>query len=405
MKLNLYYWIFLNILALTSLTKTIPDLTIMGLVNPADGIGNHSVSFYQVLKDTLKVNFYFGEYIKDNNQDFLKNLDITNKDNIGNVLLFTDLLNPAFDIPKAKIKIAYSVFESTKIPAFWVNILNNQFDAVVVPDKYIAEIYESSGITIPIFVLPLALDLDKYLSVPIKNSPNKIFTFGCSGAFIPRKNHELLLDSFIENFGNKPNVRLILHGRYQEDNIPDKLAKKVISNNIYNVEIIDKAIDQEEYFQFMRNIDTYVFISQGEAFSITPRQACALGIPCILSNNTAHKTICKQTFIKSVVSSQLVIPRYNNFLDWDTGFQFDCTKEEVSSALKDVYNHYNDFLRQAQAARQWASSYTYEKLRPYYKSLIKPKKVILGKQNEIGKDYIITNSVDLYKKYNDLVSG
>ena len=64
---------------------------------------------------------------------------------------------------KEQIFIAYSMFESTSIPRIWVKKLNQEFDMVVVPDPYLIEVYKNSGVTVPIFFVPLGVDLDLQL--------------------------------------------------------------------------------------------------------------------------------------------------------------------------------------------------------------------------------------------------
>ena len=61
------------------------------------------------------------------------------------------------------------MFESSKIPNEWANILNNYFDIVVVPDSYLIEIYKNSGVNLPIFVLPLSISIEELLKLPKKN--------------------------------------------------------------------------------------------------------------------------------------------------------------------------------------------------------------------------------------------
>ena len=64
------------------------------------------------------------------------------------------------------IKISYLVCESTQLSPQWGEIFEAQFDTVAVPDFFYAEVCRQSGVTIPIFVLPLALDLNPFLQSP-----------------------------------------------------------------------------------------------------------------------------------------------------------------------------------------------------------------------------------------------
>lgn len=398
-KIYLFYFF----IAIESLKGYSPDLTLMGRVIEADGLGKHPISFYNMLKTFCNINII--TLNQDNIPEDIAKVRVFNNQDIGQVLLYCDALkynnfNPCENLPRAKINIAYSVFETSKISAEWVSILNNKFDMVVVADTFLTDVYKKSGVNIPIFVLPLAIDIDKFLELPIKNSKNPIFTFGTSASFSEHKNHEKVLDAFIKSFGNNPQVRLIIHGKWGNQELVDQLNNKIKKANISNVTIIQKVFNQDEYLAFMQQLDCYILASKGEGFSITPREACALGIPCILSNNTAHSTICKNHFINSFESNIIVKPPYENlFGTEDIGYQFDCKTDNISSSLVYVYNNYEKYLALSEKARKWASLYSYKSLTPYYQTLIKPEKVVLGISNNIQKNCIITNSIDLYNKY------
>ena len=47
--------------------------------------------------------------------------------------------------PETYIKIAYSMFEGSKLPKQWVDALNNFFDAVIVPDKYLIKLAKKAS--------------------------------------------------------------------------------------------------------------------------------------------------------------------------------------------------------------------------------------------------------------------
>ena len=56
------------------------------------------------------------------------------------------------------LRVAQIVFDSTEIPLEWVNILNDRFDVVLVTSTYMVDVAKTSGVTIPIGVLPIALE-------------------------------------------------------------------------------------------------------------------------------------------------------------------------------------------------------------------------------------------------------
>jgi glycosyltransferase involved in cell wall biosynthesis len=178
----------------------------------------------------------------------------------------------------------------------------------------------------------------------------------------------------------------------------------LINNKVKNVELIDKNYDRSDYINFLKSLNSYVLISKGEGFSISPREAMALGIPCILSNNTTHKTICDSGLALPVTSEILEPADYTPFFGKFCGDLHNCLLKDVREALREMYNNYSVYDK-THHLKKWAAQYSYDNLKPMYLSLVKPKKILLGSENLIKKDCVITNSLDLFKKYNQLIKN
>jgi glycosyltransferase involved in cell wall biosynthesis len=323
---------------------------------------------------------------------------------IKGITLYTDALWSAWHeyklIPNdSTVKIAYCVTEKTLIPSEFVVKINDNFDAVVVADEWLVDVYKNSGVKIPIFTLPLVLDLESLFAKSIKKNCQKPFVFGLSAGFWPRKNHELLVKAFVEEFGDNPNVMLKMHGRFEEGlTTVLKTFEKIKTNN---VTLEHKAFTRQEYENFLTSLDCYVLISKGEGFSITPREAMAAGIPCILSDNTAHKIICKSGCVRAVTSN-ILEPSYSKIFRKNIGHDFNCTVMDIRKALRDVYENYQKYLENAVLGRIWVKNYSKENLKKKYLNLVKPKIVILGPDNSITDQHLMTNSKTLFNKYQQL---
>lgn len=387
------------------------DLNIVGILDQTDGLGRIPIGIIDTLGKDANIHF-----IAINGHVNLK--DVSNRvkkivlssqsvSSIAskNISLYTFL--PVWDspflfqfMPDSLIKIAYSMFETTRIPQEWVNAFNTFVDAVVVPDPYLIEVYENSGVNVPIFFLPLGMYLDDFFKIKKSKKPCKPFIFGCTATFIPRKNLHLLIQAFREEFGESDDVQLCIHGRYQVDLI---MNSRTIGN-LNNVILCQKCLSHQEYVKLMNSFDCYVNLSKGEGFSCGPREALALGIPCILSNNTAHQTLCKSGFIRAVSSNIKEKGSCLNSLcnQSDLGYQFDCHLEDVRIALRDVYQNYQKYYKLAQLGKNWVKKYSWPNLKEKYFNLLKPKKIIQGTENKITKNYLMTNSEILFNKYKSL---
>lgn len=388
------------------------DLAVIGKINFADGIGRQTIGIIDCLKDDLTIDFINTQPQKIINfkdipervQPFLTKKTHTH----AHVAILEDHLtngkkNIFTMMPDSTIKIAYTMFSASSIPQDWVNILNKYFDAAVVPDVYFVQAYEDAGVTIPIFVVPLGIYLEDFLQTPLKSTSNTPFVFGCPAAFAERKNHELLIESFAKEFGNNPNVKLIINSRDNLNNLHEKLVEKINKLNITNIELSKKELSWKEYIDFMKSLDCCISISKGEGFSIIPRESLALGIPAIVTNNTAQQTICDSGYVYSV-PSEITLPAYYPHLGYKEpiGNHFTSSEAEVRQALRQLYINYSYYLQLANKGREWTKQYLYQRLKHKYLNLVKPQKIFLGQQNKVTSTYLMTNSQKLYQKYKSI---
>lgn len=380
------------------------DLTLVGQVKWCGGLERLPISLTRIFKNELAINlistpghYDFSEVPLDE-QAILRNPDKT----AGKVAILFDIVwhtkyTPAHYVPEGSlIKIAYSMFEASAIPPQWVNILNNKFDLVVVPDEFCRGAYLNCGVQIPIFVVPLGIDVDDFLKEPVQSSPSKPFVFGSSASFLPRKNHKLLIEAFHAEFGTTPSVRLKIHGR---NGSPKDLQKKIKNlNRPRNIELIATPFSVGQYTDFLKSLDCYVLLSKGEGFSLTPREALALCKPCIISDNTAHHALAETGFVYPVISN-IKEPAFYQNLNQIVGHNFNCTVSNVRIALREVYTNYEKYQAKAQKARKWVEQFLWKNMKPRFLNLIKPKKVILADENVVTNDFLMTSSEKLYHKY------
>lgn len=390
-----------------------PYLTVMGFASMSDGIGRQSVEIMDAMKDVVSVGFHPSKKSKMEDVPVaVQKIMNKKKAQLGKVVIYEDIFYPfsyiffkkRFDLNKQdQVRIAYSMFESSEIPKYWVYNLNLYFDAVVVPDPFLIDVYKNSGVTLPIFVVPLGLNLQQFIKEPLKDSFHTPFVFGNFSTCISRKNHHELIQAFHEAFGNNSDVVLWMNSRYTEEHLFDKLQQQIQDLGVDNILLTNDCPDSKEYLENFKRVDCYVSISQSEGFSIQPREAMALGIPCIVSDNTAQSTICKSGLVTAVPSPHQELAYYEAFREV-FGYRYNIDFPACVEALRSMYDSRknlskDELVEKSGQLRAWASYYDYSSLRPLYKTLIKPRKVILGETNTLQEDVLITNSTSLYKKY------
>lgn len=384
------------------------DLTIACNLKMADGIGRQGIGILSAVKDDLQTNILPTSSLCDLTdvpEDLYFYFQNQNKET-GKITFWTYILGlhesaiQQHKNLKSPIKLAYSMFESDRIPNLWVRILNSYYDAVVVPDQYLVTVYENSGVKIPIFVLPLGIFAEHFLSAPPKTKANEIFTFGMTAGFWERKNHIKTMEAFQLAFGSREDIRLKLHGRF--GSAQKKVEETFRKLNCSNIELDSRPLTQEEYFQWFSSLDAYVFPSQGEGFSITPREALALGIPCLLSTNSVHHTLFQSGFFISLKSEIKVPAKYEVFGNQEIGFFYDCSVEDLAAGMREIYDNYQQLLERAQSGREWVRQYLWPELKPYYLSLFKPQEIRTG-ENKIEKEYLQIKSPKLLQKYQNIM--
>jgi len=387
------------------------DLSMVGHVRFADGFGRQSIGTIDCLKDLVSIN-YLGDSlgtIDPRNMSGLENVDpvvskiIFNKDRTpGNVIIYEPLLSAgdAYKrLSEKSIRIAYSMTSCSRIQSRWASVLNNYFDAVAVPSEFLVDAYKKSGVKKPVFHLPLGVYLDNFFDYSVikkGNASKRLFVFGSTESFHVRKNQGLLIKAFVEEFGGNPNVVLRLNSRKCGEGSAFKQLKNLVEKiQAKNIEITERTLSWQEYTHFMGSLDCCVNISQGEGYSIIPREAMALGIPCILSDNAAQSELCKMNFVRSVPANQEVAAQ----TEWYTGYLYNCDIVDLKKALRDMYDNYATWSERAQKNRAWVKQFTWQDLQKKYLNLVKPTKIVLGTKNEITDDCLETNSPILYKKY------
>ena len=384
------------------------DVAIYGPIVMADGIGRQTVELARVLGKKHKVQIFSRHVDKTDMPLSIKKMLKTKYSKPARVAIVEESLwAPGLPLNrffprvacKDQIRYAYSMLESTGIVPEWVLMINLYFDAVIVPDPFLVDAYQKSGVTVPVFCIPLGIDIDAFLKAPLKEPKTKgPLVFASLGSGIERKNHKMAIQAFAKALGNNENARLYVNCRSAEPDVREELINEVIKQNCSNIKYTEVCLRKDAYLKFFSSVDCLLSFSKGEGFAIQPREAMALGVPVIITDNTAQTTVCKSGLAK-VIPTAIPEPRYYFGRRINDGEQFDCSLDECVAAIQDVYFNYAQYASKGPMMRKWASNYNYKNLWTYYESLVAPKKVVFGDVNEVTADCIITDSKVLYDKY------
>jgi len=240
-----------------------PDVTIIGNIAMADGIGRQTAELAQALSEKYRVQIK-GKILSNNDlPSKIKKLCKKKYKKQGKIVILEDCLwFPGHDIGRhftrakndEEIRFAYSMFESTKIPYEWVLYLNLYFDAVIVPDPFLIDAYKNSGVTLPIFHIPLAIDIDNFLQKPIKEKKeNKPIVFANLSAAINRKNQVKLIQSFAKALGNNPKAVLLINSRDVFEETKSDIKNAIKESGCSNIHFSNFKLKGDAYLHFFEN--------------------------------------------------------------------------------------------------------------------------------------------------------
>ena len=161
-------------------------------------------------------------------------------------------------------RVALTMFESSKIPAGWVEPLN-ACDAVIVPSTFCREVFVRCGVTVPVHVIALGVG-DIYRYQP--RHPVRPFTFLAFLDRGKRKGGAYALQAFLKAFGDNEDVRLLLKQRK---------PKVAVTLTNPNIDLIQRDMTEDELYALYLESDCLVNPNMGEGWGLIPREFAATG--------------------------------------------------------------------------------------------------------------------------------
>lgn len=170
--------------------------------------------------------------------------------------------------------VAITMFESTRLPAGWVESLN-RCAAVIVPSRWNVEAFKACGVKVPIHCVPLGVS---EIFQPVKRERGEPFTYLCWGDRGMRKGWDLACAAFLKAFGKRDDVRLVIKVR---DGDFEGVRFTYEGEPLVNVSLCREDFDEEGLQEFYTGVDCMVFPSRGEGFGLPPREFAATAGPVI----------------------------------------------------------------------------------------------------------------------------
>lgn len=199
--------------------------------------------------------------------------------------------------PDKKI-IGYTVWETDRIPPFWIGPIN-MLHRLIVPTEWNRKIFQQGGVTIPIDVVPHMVNprfVGKAESV--RRKPDKEYTFYFIGTWSERKAIPLLLKAYWETFTADEPTNLVIKTSsfdWTKSIRPHVLEKILLRTKIRvallkrgykspaKVQVISNEIDEDEIYRLHQTSDCYISLCRSEGWGLGAFDAASLGKPVIIT--------------------------------------------------------------------------------------------------------------------------
>jgi autotransporter strand-loop-strand O-heptosyltransferase len=338
------------------------------------GYNYHSRSFFTALSDycDLKIrNFTVddkkNEYLTEKQKDLVIEQTLFNNDNTRSeyppewkeniepfspdvdIVLETNEHFYYYDKYNSKTKIAYLVWESTRLQDEFFNHLKENFDYFWCPSTWQKNcMIEQGWDEDKIFVVPEGVDPDLK---PIDNleylSNQKEFRFFLAGRWDYRKSTEEIIRAFTEEFRNDEDVSLLC-------SIENPFAKdgKTTEERLIDCNLVDKKIKiakfpkRDEYIKIMQYSHCHISCSRAEGWGLPISDSIACGTPTIYAHNTAPIDFASEVGLP-VHTKKMTRAKDCVFLDGVVGEYPEPDFDELKKQMRYAYNNFKELKRKA----------------------------------------------------------
>ncbi len=267
------------------------------------------------------------------------------------------------------INIAYTMFETDRIPHEWVEACN-QLDGVIVPSNWCRQVFESSGVRVPLRVAPPGIEVDAFSSDhcgkrlqglpqsvhrqfardlrPEKSSLwnwlgigrgkaacqpgrpldlQRAFKFYSIFQWSERKNPRGLLEAYFAEFHRDEDVCLILktygrnfspaQGKWVRQQV-EAVRRSICLPSYPPVLLITEMLSQEEIRQLHASCDCFVLPHRSEGLGLPLLEAMAAGNPLITTRYSGNTDFTRDD--NSLLLPYQLTPVFNmNWSRWYRG--------------------------------------------------------------------------------------
>lgn len=226
-----------------------------------------------------------------------------------------------FNRNRGRYRIGYTMLEVDGFPPEWVRQAN-AMDEVWTPSTFNRDGLVASGVTRPVHVVPLGVDLDHFHpGIRSRPSPHGDFVFLTNFEWGERKAPEILLPVFNRTFRRRERVLLVCKviNRDPRVDVRREIASFNLSPEGGRIALLyNREYDYDQLGVLYRSADCYVSAGRGEGWDMTAMEAMACGLPVIATDWSAHTDFVRPDYAYPLPISRTVpavarCPYYDGF--------------------------------------------------------------------------------------------
>jgi GT2 family glycosyltransferase len=267
-----------------------------------------------------------------------------------------------FERNRGRRKVGYTMLEVDGFPAEWVRQAN-AMDEVWVPTRFNRDGFVRCGLTRPIHVMPLGVDVDHFHPAIVGHpSPKGDFVFLSSFEWGERKQPELLLKVFNQTFRRKEPVVLVckVFNRNAALNLKEQIQALRLKDSGGRIAFLfNREFPYHQLGSLYRSADCYISAGRGEGWDMPLMEAMACGLPTIATDWGAHTEFVHEGIsyplrVRGTIPAVALCPYYDGF-SWA-----DPDPEHLEELLRHVYDKRDEAAAKGRrAAAEMAERWTW----------------------------------------------
>jgi len=219
--------------------------------------------------------------------------------------------------------IGYTTWETDRLPDMWV-VYCNQMNEIWVPSSWNKTVFENSGVTVPVNVIPHIVEVDDlgesaYMSL---DTSANTFVFYSIFQWLERKNPSALLRAYLTEFNPDEQVCLVMktyriNTSHAEVEMIKRDVKKIKEGlclkSFPALRLFGSLLSSSQMRGLHDAGDCYVIPHRAEGFGIPIAEAMALGKPVIATGYSGNLDFMNKK--NSLLIDYNLCPCYNMIFD------------------------------------------------------------------------------------------